>query len=70
MENLVKDLFAHKVERCSQLYTIIQKLEGLNWEEQYDCEADYIDDIRSYQIELSILECILEELKFIINLNK
>ena len=26
MENLVKDLFAHKVERCSQLYTIIQKL--------------------------------------------
>jgi hypothetical protein len=67
MKNQLNELMMSKVERCVQLLFILEKLEDIEWESQYDSESDYIDDLRSYQIELSMLEGFVEELKTIIN---
>jgi hypothetical protein len=67
MNNQLNELMMSKVERCVQLLFIIEKLEDIEWQSQYDFEADYIDDLRNYQIELSMLEGFIQELKTIIN---
>ena len=67
MKNQLNELMMSKVQRCAQISNILEKLEDIDWESQYDSESDYIDDIRSYQIELSMLEGFVEELKTIIN---
>jgi hypothetical protein len=67
MKNQLNELMMSKAERCVQLLFILEKLEDIEWESQYDSESDYINDIRSYQIELSMLEAFVEELKMIIN---
>ena len=69
MKNQLNELMMSKVQRCAQISNILEKLEDIEWESQYDSESDYIDDLRSYQIELSMLEGFVEELKIIINKN-
>jgi hypothetical protein len=67
MKNQLNELMMSKAERCVQLLLILEKLEDIECESQYDSESDYIDDLRSYQMELSMLEGFVEELKTIIN---
>jgi hypothetical protein len=67
MKNQLNELMMSKVERCVQLLFILEKLEDIEWESQYDSESDYMNDIRSYEVELSMLEGFVEELKTIIN---
>jgi hypothetical protein len=73
MENGIKaqlnELMMRNFERCSTITNILQRIEDIEWESQYDSESDYIDDVRNYQIELSMLEGFVEELKIIINKN-
>jgi hypothetical protein len=67
MKNQLNELMMSKVERCVQLLFILEKLKDIEWESQYDSESDYMNDIRSYEVELSMLEGFVEELKTIIN---